>query len=229
MRFSRLAVLLAFCLTVLLRGLIPCAARADAAAPAEEASQRREGGETPGAPEAVDLPGAAGAGARGEDPFGRGSMNLQVHGAAYREAWGYNGHLETLAGGSAAFGYFFLDRLSVNLEVELLGVHQESWDTLVGGFCVIPRWHFLARGKFSLFFDAGLGCSLATRFLPEPNGTRFNFLILTSAGATFRLGRSVLLTGCLRYMHLSNASLEGGTRNPDIDSLGGQLGVLLPF
>jgi hypothetical protein len=46
---------------------------------------------------------------------------------------------------------------------------------------------------------------------------------------SFRVGASWMLTGCFRYLHISNASTMGISRNPDIDSLGGQVGVLFSF
>jgi hypothetical protein len=156
-------------------------------------------------------------------------MSLQVQGAGYREAWGFNGHVETLAGAAAAFGFFFLDHLSINAEALLFGARQQGWDTFLGGCVFYPRWHFFRKGFFSLYMDAGAGVSMASRRLPEPEGTEFNFLILAGPGVTFRVSDSCLLTGCFRYLHVSNGSIVGTDRNPDIDSLGGQVGVLFPF
>jgi len=156
-------------------------------------------------------------------------MTLQFQGAFFREAWGYNGHVESLAGAAAAFGYFPLDRLSVNAELLLFAGHQSSWDTFAGGLCVYPRWVFLHRGRLALYLDAGAGVSMASRRLPEPSGTQFNFLILAGPGVSVRVAGAWALTGCLRYLHVSNGSVQGGDRNPDIDSLGGQAGVLCSF
>ena len=188
-------------------------------------------GKTTGASGSKDQPATqdeAGA-AKKSGPFDRGTMNIQAQGAFYQEAWGHNGNQETLAGSSVTFGYYFLKNLSINVEVELLGVWQDSLDTFLGGFSVIPRWNYFCKGRFSLFIDAGLGLSLATKRLPEPNGTNFNFMILASPGFTVQLTDRCILMVCFRYMHLSNASLWGNQRNPDIDALGGQAGVMFPF
>jgi len=163
-------------------------------------------------------------------PFRKRGMTLQVQGTWLQEAWGVNeGPARTLAGASVAFGYSFLAPLSLHAEVLLLGVHQRGGDAFMSGLCVYPRWAFLRRGRFSLFMDAGAGISLASRRLPEPNGTEFNFLILAGPGFTLRVCDAWMLTAAFRYMHISNSSIQGADRNPSIDTLGVQAGVLFSF
>jgi hypothetical protein len=62
-----------------------------------------------------------------------------------------------------------------------------------------------------------------------PRGTRLNYMTLTSVGLTRRLTRQTHAVASFRWMHLSNASLEGRNRNPDIEALGGYFGLFVGF
>lgn len=173
-----------------------------------------------------------GSSGRGPDPldlFRKGWMTLQLQGTCLWEAWGVNQNTETLAGASVAYGYYFLDTLSLNLEALFTGVRQDGWNTFLAGLSLYPRWVFLRVGGVSLFMDAGIGISLASRRLPEPNGTEFNFLILAGPGFALRVSDAWMITGGMRYLHISNSSIQGSARNPSIDAVGFQVGVLFPF
>jgi len=157
----------------------------------------------------------------------KGSMNFSVLGTFYSEAWGFNGSKENLYGGVVSFGYFFLNKLSLNAEMTFMAVEQYSGNTFLGGISLVFRWHYFTIERFSLFMDAGFGVSGAGDRVPPPSGTNFNFLIHAGLGTTYKLSKHLCLFGNFRYFHLSNGSVFGTDRNPDIDALGGQLGVMI--
>ena len=82
--------------------------------------------------------------------------------------------------------------------------------------------------KESLFVEFDIGISEADTITP-PRGTRVNYLALGGAGGTFALGRRLHLLGVIRWVHVSNGGREGRSRNPDIEAVGPQIGVLIPF
>jgi hypothetical protein len=77
-----------------------------------------------------------------------------------------------------------------------------------------------------LEFAAGISdTSIAT----PPRGTRFNYLVMGSAGTLTRLKPKLHLVSGVQVTHLSNASLKGPSRNPDIEAIGLSLGLLVGF
>ncbi len=161
--------------------------------------------------------------------YDKGSINLHVLGSYLNETWGFNNGKEHLAGPVLSLGYCLLPRLAILVEMSLLAVSQDIEDTFLGGVSPIVRWHYYTRGDLSFYFDAGFGVSFAGARVPAPKGTNFNFLIHAGPGVAYRFSHCLCLTATFRYMHISNASISGSHRNPDIDTLGGQAGLMASF
>jgi hypothetical protein len=151
------------------------------------------------------------------------AWHFDLAGAAFHEAWDFNGSTESLAG-----AFFGIDRRvwrRVALRVELPAVHifQSGDDAWLGGVTVGTRFRWRPHTGASLFVEISVGASEATRPTP-PGGTNFNYLALMGGGVEVPFRRVyVSVTG--RWFHVSNASLEGSGRNPDIQSLGVLFGV----
>ena len=79
-----------------------------------------------------------------------------------------------------------------------------------------------------MFGDVAFGIS-DTAIATPPRGTRFNYLAIGSAGTLVRLRPRVYLLSHMQVTHLSNASLKGPSRNPDIEAVGVSIGLLLGF
>src|SRR5258708_29385112 len=106
------------------------------------------------------------------EQFPRGTWTLQVDGAFLRART--NPRFEQFAGGRLGVGYYFLNRLSVNAEFPVYWVNQTGPNTAAGGFDLLARWHFVERGRLSLYLDGGAGLLVADRDVPR-GGTHFNF------------------------------------------------------
>jgi hypothetical protein len=90
------------------------------------------------------------------------------------------------------------------------------------------RSRMVRRGRVSVFVEFQVGISEADTITP-PRGTRFNYLALGGAGATLRVSPAVHLIGSIRWIHVSNGGRAGRSRNPDIEAVGPQLGLLIAF
>ena len=161
--------------------------------------------------------------------FRRGDQAFLVEGTWVRETWGIEENAAILTGVSVAYGYHILNSLSLLAEGLLLGARQEDWNTFMGGICIRSRWVFLQRRYFSLFMDAGVGVSMATRRIPETRGTHFNFLILGGPGVILHVRDAWMITGGFHYLHISNSSIAGSGRNPSLDAAGFRVGIQFPF
>jgi len=78
------------------------------------------------------------------------------------------------------------------------------------------------------FWEVEVGISKSDAFTP-PGGTRFNYVAQGGAGVTRRLSSTTYLLAGLKWMHLSNNSLAGRGRNPDIEAVGPHVAVLTRF
>ncbi|MCC6227950.1 MAG: acyloxyacyl hydrolase [Phycisphaerales bacterium] len=119
----------------------------------------------------------------------------------------------------------------VELGGELAGwSFNQPGDNAVGGSLVlIVRWHFLNRGDWSLYADAGVGGMVASDDTPD-SGTSFNLMPRAGAGFTRAIGGSgARLELGVRWHHISNARITGDDHNPSRDSLALYLGFAIPF
>lgn len=147
------------------------------------------------------------------EQFPRGTWDLQVNGAFVLART--NPRFEQFAGGSVGIGYYFRDRLSIQVDIPVYWLNQRQ-PGVAGGLDVMTRWHFLERGRLSGFLEGGAGLLVSQRDVPRA-GTRFNFTPRFGIGATWMLDEQTYVFGGARLWHLSNAGAFGDDRNPSID------------
>lgn len=163
-----------------------------------------------------------------EDPFARGAWSLDLAAQALVEAWNYNLSREELHGGHVGFMYGLRDGLAVGLTWPMLYVSQRTTDAYLIGALGIIRWRIAGGVRRAVVAETGVGVSGAELPVP-PRGTRFNYLYVAGIAATARLPTGPHAIVGLRWMHLSNFSLAGRDRNPDIQAVGPYAGLLIPF
>lgn len=91
------------------------------------------------------------------------------------------------------------------------------------------RWHFINRGAWTLYADAGIGLLFSTDDVPT-GGSSFNFMPRAGGGVSFRLDdRGTRGYVGARWHHVSNARINGDAGNPDRDGVMVYGGVMFPF
>ena len=164
-----------------------------------------------------------------EDPrppaFPRGTLSFQTYGTYS----GGLGEFTNTASAAAGVGYYVFDNLSLSLEASgYRAQNAPGRDTWMYGVSGVLRHHVIQLDRATLFIDAGFGPVEATARVPV-GGTYFNFITRVGIGATFQLKEHTYLIGGARYFHLSNARIDGPTRNPSINGVEGFLGVMWTF
>jgi lipid A 3-O-deacylase len=162
-----------------------------------------------------------------EDPvnnFSRGAQKWQT----YASAAGCDHGKGEMYAAHFGYGYFLRDYLSVNIDV--LGAYIRSGldDNGVGvGLDVIFRRHFswVDDDFWTFYLDIGGGLQQqSTHF----SGSRhFNFRVMGGGGGTIRVSDRVRLMGGIRYLHISDAGIEGG--GGGLDGLMFYAGAMFPF
>lgn len=164
----------------------------------------------------------------GDDPFARRGWHLELGGHWAPEAWNYNRSREVMEGMRAGLTYGIGNGITLLAGGPLYHVSQRGVDGYLLGATFGLRGRVWRRGRFAGYLEFEVGVSEADTFVP-PGGTRFNYLALGAAGATIQLQRGVhLLTG-LKWVHVSNNSLAGRSRNPDIEAVGPYASLLIGF
>ena len=163
-----------------------------------------------------------------DDPLARRGWHLEltVHGAG--EVANYNGNHEEMLGAFAGFTYGIREGLAVKVATPLYYVWQRGTDGYLFGVTGGVRGRFVKKRRWSAFWEFEVGVSEADTYVP-PRGTRFNYLAIGGGGMTVRIRPGLHLLGGLRFVHVSNNSLAGRSRNPDIEAMGPTIGVLLGF
>ena len=155
------------------------------------------------------------------------NLNLEFSGQFLVEAWDLNLTKESLLGGTVALGYSLSDRVQLNTELSLLRVKQgASYEVLVPAISPIVRWRSHTHGPVSIFWEIGPGISYATNEVPV-GGTRFNYVFQVGGGMSYTFSSGINLVGGLRWLHLSNNSLNGRDKNPDIQAVGIYVGWVI--
>lgn len=172
-------------------------------------------------------------GARGQqqeppDTFSRGAWNFQLAAASAFEIWNYNGNHEEMYGFVPGLSYGLSDAVALVVAFPMYYVDQRGVDAGLQGITMGLRSRVYRRGRMSFYFDVEVGWSYADTYTP-PRGTRFNYLALGTVGAMLPLRRDLDLMAGARLIHLSNNGLAGRDRNPDIEALGLQIGILRRF
>ena len=103
-------------------------------------------------------------------------------------------------------------------------VSQRAQDTWVLGLTAGLRGRVYRRGALTAFAGFEVGISDAAIAAP-PRGTRFNYLAAGGGGVAVGIRPRVTFVFELQLIHLSNASLKGRGRNPDIEAIGPSVGL----
>jgi hypothetical protein len=168
------------------------------------------------------------AGLAAADAFSRRGWHLELTAHAASETWNYNVSHETLVGVSAGITYGLRDGLVLTAAGPLYYVDQRGADAYLLGATLGVRQRVYRARRLSAFVEFDVGVSKADSITP-PRGTQFNYLAVGAAGATVRLRPGLRLLASLRWIHVSNNSLAGPSRNPDIEAIGPQVGLLIGF
>ena len=150
----------------------------------------------------------------------RERWSVDLTGGFFLEAWDLNRFQEQLAGAVIGLSRRMTPNWTLGVEASLLHVNQEPLvDVFLPAMSVMLRWRALRFGDTSLYVEGGGGASYASNEVPN-RGTRFNLVSQTGVGLARALNARIELVGGLRWLHLSNNSLDGRSRNPDIQALG---------
>lgn len=161
--------------------------------------------------------------ARADEPaFPKERFTLTIN-ATYMEGLGTPD--ADLAGMSVGVNYYFIDNLSVGMELAGLHADQAGDDGYGGYFSLGLRHHLLDFYGTTLYADIMSGPVEWSRRVPE-GGTHFNFITRTGLGLTHSLNENVDLAGGVRYFHLSNARIAGHDRNPGVDGIEFYIGLI---
>jgi hypothetical protein len=156
--------------------------------------------------------------------FSRGTRKWQTYASA---AAGDQGKGE-MYGLHVGYGYFLRDYLSVNIDI--MGAYIRSGiddNGVAAGLDVIFRRHFswVNDDLWSAYLDIGGGLQLqSTNFA---GNRRFNFRVMGGGGVTIRITDQVRMMGGIRYLHISDAGIEGG--GGGFDGFMFYTGAMFPF
>jgi hypothetical protein len=163
-----------------------------------------------------------------QDAFARHRWHAEFSLQAATEAWNYNVSHEELLGLQQGLTYGLRDGLQLTLTERVIYVSQRAQDTWVLGLSGGVRKRVYRRGRVSAFAGVEIGIS-DTSIATPPRGTRFNYVLIANGGILVRLRPRLGLITSLQWTHLSNASLKGPGRNPDIEAIGPAIGLRLGF
>ena len=178
----------------------------------------------PGAAQTADTATDVAVGQPIEAPDGFDRWHLEVTGGFFLEAWDLNLYKEQLIGGAISFSRQITPSWTVGIETSLLQVNQEPiGDVFLPALSLMLRWSAFRVGETSVFLEGGGGLSYASNEVPN-RGTRLNLVSQTGVGLERPLSSRIGLVGGLRWLHVSNNSLNGRDHNPDIQALGLYIG-----
>lgn len=174
------------------------------------------------------LPARAQAAREAVDPFAARAWHFEAEAMGALEAWNYNSSHEELYGLSEGVSYGLRRGLVLRANQRVAYVSQRGQDAVLLGLTIGVRGRVYRRGRFSAFLQADLGIS-HTAVATPPRGTRFNYLAIGGAGTLVSVRPRLHLVTTLQLIHVSNASLKGPSRNPDIEAIGPSVGLLVRF
>lgn len=135
---------------------------------------------------------------------------------------------EELYGLSEGVTYGIKDGLLVTANQRVYYVSQRANDSWLLGLTLGFRGRVYHRGRLNVFLEGGIGVSDAAIAAP-PRGTRFNYVAIGASGVMVRLRPRVFALVGAQWVHVSNNSLKGPGRNPDIEAVGPALGLAWGF
>jgi hypothetical protein len=149
---------------------------------------------------------------------------VELTGGFFVESWDMNQFREQLTGAAVGLYRQLSPRWAIGFEAQMLHVNQTpASNVLMPALSVMLRWTALEVGRTSVFFEGGAGPAYASNRVPS-HGTQFNIMAQTGVGLSRRIASRVDMLGGARWLHLSNNSLDGRWRNPDIQALGLYIG-----
>lgn len=163
-----------------------------------------------------------------DDPFAARRWHFEAGLHAALEAWNYNVSHEELYGLTESVTYGVKEGIVLTMGQHVYYVSQRANDSWLLGLTAGIRGRVYQRGRSNAFIEGNLGISDAAIAAP-PRGTRFNYLAMGSAGVLVRVRPRVHALVALQWMHVSNNSLKGPGRNPDIEAIGPRAGVVIGF
>ena len=163
-----------------------------------------------------------------DTPFSRRGWHLELSYHAAAETWNYNVSREEMHGINAGLTYGLREGLALTVRAPLYFVDQRGIDAFLFGVTGGVRGRIYQYRSVAFFLEVDVGISESDRTVP-PGGTRFNYLAMGGGGATVRLRPGLHLLAAMRWTHVSNGGVAGRDRNPDIEAVGPQLGVLVGF
>ena len=163
-----------------------------------------------------------------DDPLARRGWHLELTGHGALETWNYNGNHEEMLGEFAGITYGIRDGLALEVASPLYYVRQRGTDGYLFGLTWGVRGRLARKPRWSAFWEFEVGVSESDTYVP-PRGTRFNYLAIGGGAVTFRIRPGVHALAGLRWTHVSNNSLAGRDRNPDIEAIGPTIGFLYGF
>ena len=153
-------------------------------------------------------------------PDGVDRWHLELTGGFFLEAWDLNLFKEQLIGGAVSLSRQMTPNWTLGVETSLFHVNQEPiGDVFLPVLSLMLRWSAFRVGETSVFLEGGGGVSYASNEVPN-RGTRLNLVSQTGVGIERPLSSRIGLVGGLRWLHVSNNSLDGRDHNPDIQALG---------
>ena len=154
--------------------------------------------------------------------FAKGTWTVQTYGGYFNEL----GSQDVEAGfATVGASYYFVDNMSLGLEASGFGFAQPGDNAGAAAGGVVFRHHVISTRRGTFFLDLAASVAEASPDVP-PGGTRFNFIEQAGMGITCPLrGNAHLLVG-IRYLHLSNARIEGDDRNPSLNGVVGYAGLV---
>jgi hypothetical protein len=174
------------------------------------------------------LPAGAQTAPGADDPFAARRWHFETGVIGALEAWNYNGSHEELYGLSEGVTYGVKNGLVLCANQRFIYVSQRAEDAVVLALTIGVRGRVYRRGRVSAFLQGEVGIS-HTAIATPPRGTRFNYLAIGGGGAMVQVRPRIHVVSALNLIHISNASLKGPGRNPDIEAIGPSLGLLFRF
>jgi hypothetical protein len=162
------------------------------------------------------------------NPFTAHTWHFESEAAAGFETWNYNGSHDDLFGLNETITYGMRDGLALRMGQRFAYVSQRSQDAVLLGLTIGLRRRIAGGGRVTGFLQGDVGVS-STAIATPPRGTRFNYLAVGGGGVLIRMRSRLHLVTTIVLTHLSNASLKGRSRNPDIEAVGPTLGVCVRF
>jgi hypothetical protein len=161
-------------------------------------------------------------------PFAAHAWHAEAEAIAAFEAWNYNVSHEDVFGLNESVTYGLRDGVVLRAGQRLAYVSQRAEDAVLLGLTIGVRARVAQRGRVTAFVQTDVGIT-HTAIATPPRGTRFNYLAIGGGGVMIRVRPRVHVFTTAQLIHISNASVKGPGRNPDLEAIGPAVGLNLRF